>query len=65
MISVDSSDEFFALEVVILIDHPVTLNIHGARCETVSVPLMNESGASRLFGAIAQEGKQEMFLTQK
>jgi hypothetical protein len=65
MISADSSDEFFALEVVILTDHPVTFNIHGARCGTVSVPLMNGSGASRLFGAIAQEGKQETFLTQK
>ena len=64
MISVDSTDKTFALEMVILTDHPVTLNIHGARCGTVSVSLMNGSGASRLFGAIAQEGKQETFLTR-
>jgi len=32
MTSVGSTDESFALEVVILTHHPVTLNANGARC---------------------------------
>jgi hypothetical protein len=65
MISVDSTDEPFALEVGILTNHPVTLNANCARCGTASVSLMKGSGASRLFGAIAREGEQGTFLTQE
>jgi hypothetical protein len=65
MILVDLTDQLCAPKVVILTNHPVALNANGARCGTASVPLMNGSGASRLCKEVAQEGKQETFLTQE